>query len=150
MAWPILVGGCFLGDSKTASRLLSHFLALQRGWPPFVVVEAPYFLGNGWPSRGVARGSSNRVGAVVSVVAMGGQNPCRLDWDPWEWRCPPTQGSQGAIPFFAYSARIGKRVLGKLKERAPTRAQSFCAQGILLIFLPKCTNKYDNNKIKYK
>lgn len=42
---------------------------------------------------------------------------------------------QGPVPFFAFSAKIGRRALRRLQERAPMRDQSWYARGIFLIFL---------------
>ena len=37
----------------------------------------------------------------------------KLEWDLGEWSWPPLEANQEQIPFFAYSARIGRRALGR-------------------------------------
>ena len=58
-----------------------------------------------------------------------------LDWDPGEWRWPEVVVDQGPSPFFAYSAKLGRSVLGKMQTRLPTQRPSWYAQGISKLFL---------------
>ena len=59
-----------------------------------------------------------------------------VEWDPAEWRWLPLDASKSPVPFFSYSARLGRRILGTLQHRPPTQAHRWWhAQGVSLVFL---------------
>lgn len=78
-----------------------------------------------------------------------GQALAELDWDPGEWRWPEFVADQGPPPFFAYSAKLARRVFGRMQSRPPTQRPNWYAQGISRLFLQALWVSWRPRKISY-
>lgn len=43
-----------------------------------------------------------------------GRALAEIDWDLGEWQWPALEPDQGLTPFFLYSAKLGRRILGRM------------------------------------
>ena len=61
----------------------------------------------------------------------------RLQWDPgeWQWRDPYSPPGSPAIPFFQYSARLGRHILQSRRPATPAAAEHWHRHGLFSEFL---------------
>ena len=61
----------------------------------------------------------------------------RLQWDPreWHWRDPFTAADRPPVPFFQYSARLGRHILLAQRQVEPAAAEHWRRQGLTADFL---------------
>ena len=61
----------------------------------------------------------------------------RLQWDPgeWQWRDPFASPDSPAIPFFQYTARLGRHILTARRGATPAAAEHWRRQGLSALFL---------------
>ena len=61
----------------------------------------------------------------------------RLQWDPgeWQWRDPFASSGSPDIPFFQYTARLGRHILTARQGATPAAAEHWRRQGLTTVFL---------------
>lgn len=119
---PLVVGGrladtsvsffAILGDGRLRSEgaLIDPLLPWQR-------VRVVGLLGKAWQ---VDPSVEQEQLQLWHLWLWEGRALSELDWDPGEWRWPEVVADQGPSPFFAYSAKLGRSILGRMQSRPPT------------------------------
>ena len=61
----------------------------------------------------------------------------RLQWDPgeWQWRDPFASPESPPVPFFQFSARLGRHILLSRRQAVPASAEHWRRQGLSPAFL---------------
>ena len=78
-------------------------------------------------------------GSAWRLWAWEGHPTHRLQWDPgeWRWRDPFAPPRSPEIPFFQYTARLGRRILTARIRKRPAAAEYWQRQGLSESFLTR-------------